>query len=233
MIPARKSALTVVFGKMKVADQLNLVKNMNVDRETKDALRQCFIASMNYQSTSKENLEKSKTLIRKTNGICEISSRSAAFTAGSALKLKRWKDFDEVLPFTICCPPVIQNSLKIMGLAQQLKFDEALNELENVLMLEEIVFGTENYCVSDQALDILCDEIKKAEDSIEKMKRFRNLQRIVTKYNRRTTKTIDDLLFSPLRINSSSTISQSSSLPSEFLNSQKFQDFVKDIPYQK
>ncbi|EGT41865.1 hypothetical protein CAEBREN_13899 [Caenorhabditis brenneri] len=189
---------------------------------------------MNFQSSSKESLEKSKTLVRKNDNLCEISSRSAAFTAASAMKLKKWNDVDEMLQLSSYCPPAITSSIRIKSFAEQSKLNEALLELEKVLMFEEEVFFSGNYSVSDEALDSLCEAIKSEPETTEKMKRFRNLQRLVTKYGRRTEKSIEELLFSPLRVENTQVEEEEEETKKEtFVKSEKFQEFVKQIPYLK
>lgn len=158
MLPVKKavSRAALILGRaVAPAEQLAMIKNSSADREIKGLLRQCLIAAMNFQSSSKENLEKSKTLVRKTGSTCEISCRSAAFTAASAMKLKKWNDVDEMLQLTTLCPPAITSSIRIKALAEQSKLDEALLELEKVLMFEEEVFSSGNYSVSDEAVSSL------------------------------------------------------------------------------
>ena len=133
-------------------EQMTLIKNSKIDREVKDVLRQCLITAMNFESSSKDSLDKSKTLVRKSGDSCEITSRSAAFTAASAMKLKKWNDVDDMLRLSTHCPPVITSSIRIRSLAEQSKLSEALSELEKVLMFEEEVFSTSNYSVSDEAV---------------------------------------------------------------------------------
>ena len=94
---AVSQTVSILGRSVALTDQLALIKKSGADREIKDLLRQCLIAAMNFQSSSKESLEKSKTLVRKNDNLCEISSRSAAFTAASAMKLKKWNDVDEML----------------------------------------------------------------------------------------------------------------------------------------
>uniref|UniRef100_A0A8R1HLA2 Uncharacterized protein n=1 Tax=Caenorhabditis japonica TaxID=281687 RepID=A0A8R1HLA2_CAEJA len=196
-------------------------------------MRKCLLTAMHFQSTSKEGLEKSKTLVRKNGDLCEISSRAAAFAAASALKLKKWKDVDEMLHLTSNAPPVISSSIRICALSEQAKLNEALTELEKLLCLEETLYLTENYCVSDEALDSLCEAIKAQPDSTEKMKRFRNLQRSVTKYGRRTEKSIEELLFTPIRFENSTFPATISDTNESFAKSDKFDTFVRQIPYLK
>ncbi|CAI2296900.1 unnamed protein product [Caenorhabditis sp. 36 PRJEB53466] len=232
MLPVKKvvsQTLSILGRAVAPAEQLALIKSSGADREVKDLLRQCLITAIHFQSASKENLEKSKTLVRKSDGdVCEISSRAAAFTAASAMKLKKWSDVEEMLQMTKSCPPAITSSIRIRALAEQSKLDEALAELENVLIFEEDVFGTANYCVSDEALDSLCEAIKSQPETAEKMKRFRSLQRLVTKYGRRTEKSIEELLFAPIRLENAAT---SSADDEEFVKSDRFGEFVKQIPY--
>lgn len=262
---AATQAVSILGREVAPTEQLALVKGSGADRETKDLLRQCLITAMHFQSPSKENLEKSKTLVRKTSDeSCEITSRSAAFTAASALKLKKWSDVDEMLQMTTCCPPAIPMSIRIRALAEQSKLDEALAELEKVLFFEEEVFKTENYSVSEEAVSPNYRFFHKKFDSpifswilsvkqsspsrkllirywsIEnesiisyQMKRFRSLQRLITKYNRRTEKSIEDLLFSAIRVPGPITTSSESRDDDKFISSEKFSDFVKKIPYLK
>ncbi|CAO4362497.1 unnamed protein product [Caenorhabditis nigoni] len=234
MLPIKKAVtqtVSILGRSVSPTEQLALIKKSNADREIRDLLRQCLISAMNFESSSKESLEKSKTLVRKAGDTCEISSRSAAFTAASAMKLKKWNDVDEMLQMATYCPPAITTSIRVKSLAEQSKFNEALSELEKVLMFEEEVFSTGNYSISDEALNALCDAIKAEPESTEKMKRFRNLQRLVTKYGRRTDKSIEDMLFSPIRLENSEP--EEEKVDPEFMKSQKFQDFVKQIPYLK
>lgn len=233
MMSVKKVSQTVsILGRyIAPSEQLTLIKKSGADREIKDLLRECLIASMNYQSSSKESLEKTKTLVRKTGGSCEISSRSAAFAAASAMKLKKWNDVDEMLQSSTYCPPAITSSIRIKTLAEQSKLNEALLELEKVLMFEEEVFYSGNYSVSDEALDSLCNAIKSEAESTEKMKRFRNLQRIVTKYGRRTEKSIEELLFTPIHVENNESMEKA--VDKSFLETEKFDDFVKRIPYLK
>lgn len=234
MLAVKKAATQTVsiLGRSVVPlEQLALIKKSRVDREVKDVIRQCLITAMNFESSSKESLEKSKTLVRKSGDSCEITSRSAAFTAASALKLKKWNDVDDMLQLSTHCPPAITSSIRIKSLAEQSKLNEALAELEKVLMFEEEVFFTSNYSVSDEALDSLCEAIKSSSETTEEMKRFRNLQRLVTKYERRTSTTIEDLLFSPIHLEKSEQDTEP--IGEKFVKSEKFEDFVKQIPYMK
>ncbi|CAB3408406.1 unnamed protein product [Caenorhabditis bovis] len=232
MLVAKKAVqvASILCHSLSPAEQINFVKSIPVDRNTKSVLRECLICAMSYESSNKEEFVKAKTMVKKNKGVCEIVSRSAAFTAAAALKLKKWSDVDKMLEYAEYSPPVITSSIRICALAAQSRLDEALDELEKVLMKEEEVFGTQNYCVSEQALDELCEAIKLVPDSTEKMKRFRNLQRMVTKYGRRTTKSISELLYTPIRLPNIQTSTES---PKEFIETDKFDEFVKSIPYLK
>uniref|UniRef100_A0A1I7U8Y5 Origin recognition complex subunit 6 n=1 Tax=Caenorhabditis tropicalis TaxID=1561998 RepID=A0A1I7U8Y5_9PELO len=225
-------AVSILGRSASLTDQLLLIKKSGTDREVKDLLRQCIITAMNYQSTDHKNLEKSMIIVRKNGGLCEISSRSAAFAAASAMKLKQWHNVDEMLASTSYCPPAIPMSIRIKALAEQSKLNEALTELEKVLMLEEEVFYSGNYSISDEALDALCEAIKSKPESSDTMKRFRNIQRAITKYERRTEKTIEDILLSPIRVECIETTTQSETVET-FVKSDRFEEFVKKIPYLK
>ncbi|EYC30806.1 hypothetical protein Y032_0004g1782 [Ancylostoma ceylanicum] len=52
---------------------------------------------------------------------------------------------------------------------------------------------------SRRGLDTLCNSIKERTDTQKQMQRFRALQRVITAYNRRSTKSVEQLLHTPLQ----------------------------------
>ncbi|VDM56057.1 unnamed protein product [Angiostrongylus costaricensis] len=104
------------------------------------------------------------------------------------------KEAHQMLSYVTMSPPVIRRSLVIRVLTTEGRLDDALDELEKCLHEEDVIFNSENNCVSNEAVRLCCLHIG--------MKRFRALQRIITDYNRRSSKSIDDLLHSPLHVTS-------------------------------
>ncbi|VDN30834.1 unnamed protein product [Cylicostephanus goldi] len=97
-------------------------------------------------------------------------------------------------------PPIIRRSLSVNVLVKEGLLDEAIDEMEDCLQEEDAVFNSENSCISDEALDTLCNSIKEREDTQRQMQRFRTLQRVLTAYHRRSTKTLEELLHTPLYV---------------------------------
>uniref|UniRef100_A0A914ZZX3 Uncharacterized protein n=1 Tax=Parascaris univalens TaxID=6257 RepID=A0A914ZZX3_PARUN len=88
---------------------------------------------------------------------------------------------------------VLATSLRVQLLSRLGCLDEALMQLELVLNEDVPRFDVKSK-LADEALDELCAAIKAKPDSVLEMRRFRYLQRLLTKYQRRTKCTVEELL---------------------------------------
>uniref|UniRef100_A0A0K0D9F1 TPR_REGION domain-containing protein n=1 Tax=Angiostrongylus cantonensis TaxID=6313 RepID=A0A0K0D9F1_ANGCA len=102
----------------------------------------------------------------------------------------------QMLSYVTMSPPVIRRSLVISVLTTEGRLDDALDELEKCLHEEDVIFNSENSCVSNEAVRLRCLH----KDRTKTMKRFRALQRVITDFDRRSSKSIDELLHSPLHV---------------------------------
>ncbi|KAJ1350943.1 hypothetical protein KIN20_006873 [Parelaphostrongylus tenuis] len=171
-----------------------------LNRNAKEQSRECELAAAFYKEGTRSGFRKLAKLITKQKNVSEVTSRSAAFAAALALKLGKVQEAHQMLSHVTMSPPVIRRSLVVSVLTNEGRLDDALDEVEKCLHEEDIVFNSENSCISNEALDQLCNAIKERTDTQKQMKRFRSLQRVLTDYDRRTSKSIDELLHSPLHI---------------------------------
>nr|CDJ81268.1 Protein Y48G8AL.7 [Haemonchus contortus] len=169
-------------------------------RSSKQQSRECELAAAFYKEGKRGSLRKLMKIVTKQKETSEATSRSAAFAAALALKLDKLPEAHEMMSYVTMTPAVIRRSLLVTILATEDRLDEALDEMEKCLQEEDVVFHSENSCISDEALDKLCYAIKKRDDTQKQMQRFRALQRVITTYKRRSTKSIDNLLHTPLHI---------------------------------
>lgn len=190
-----------VFGRVgTAAEHLEDLKSVKLDRLTKEEARKCILAASFYEKPSTSGLEKIKTMVAKNTEPSELTARIAAFGAATALKLNNFKDADSMLRSADLCPSIIFDSLRINSLAGQDRIHEALDVLEGVLLHEEHHFRTENYSVCEESLDKIHQAIKDREESSMEMKRFRSIQRLITKYGRRSQLTLEEALRAPLEV---------------------------------
>ncbi|KHN73224.1 hypothetical protein Tcan_11989 [Toxocara canis] len=88
---------------------------------------------------------------------------------------------------------VLATSLRVQLLSRLGRLNDALMQLEYVLNEDVPRFDVKRK-IADEALDELCAAIKVKPNSVIEMRRFRYLQRLLTKYDRRTKCTINELL---------------------------------------
>ncbi|CAJ0930153.1 unnamed protein product, partial [Mesorhabditis belari] len=164
------------------------------------AVRELRVVKNLYAKGDVASLKTMHTIMKQQKDADELASRAAAYTVALGLKLNRLKEAEKFLPKTKYCPTVIRRSLQIMFEIKQGRVDYAIDLLEDVLNEEEEVYMSENQCISEQALDALYQAINSKENTADQMKRFRNLQRILTACNRRTNRSIDELLESQIEV---------------------------------
>ncbi|PIO77299.1 ribosomal protein L22 [Teladorsagia circumcincta] len=169
-------------------------------RSSKQQSRECELAVAFYKEGKRGGLKKLMKIVTKQKEMSEATSRSAVFAAALALKLDKIPEAHEMMSYATMTPAVIRRSLLITILATEGRLDDALDEMEKCLQEEDVVFNSENSCISDEALDKLCHCIKERDDTQKQMQRFRALQRVITTYNRRSCKSIDNLLHTPLYV---------------------------------
>ncbi|KAE9420477.1 hypothetical protein Angca_002069, partial [Angiostrongylus cantonensis] len=174
--------------------------NGKLQRSSKEQSRECELAAAFYKEGKRRGFRKLMKIITKQKNVSEVTSRSAAFAAALALKLGKVQEAHQMLSYVTMSPPVIRRSLVISVLTTEGRLDDALDELEKCLHEEDVIFNSENSCVSNEALDKLCNAIKERTDTQKQMKRFRALQRVITDFDRRSSKSIDELLHSPLHV---------------------------------
>uniref|UniRef100_A0A0M3HFI6 CTLH domain-containing protein n=1 Tax=Ascaris lumbricoides TaxID=6252 RepID=A0A0M3HFI6_ASCLU len=104
------------------------------------------------------------------------------------------KELLELVPNVV---HVLATSLRVQLLSRLGCLNEALMQLELVLNEDVPRFDVKSK-ITDEALDELCAAIKAKPDSVLEMRRFRYLQRLLTKYQRRTMRTVEELLRSTL-----------------------------------
>ncbi|WKX92476.1 hypothetical protein Q1695_010476 [Nippostrongylus brasiliensis] len=123
-------------------------------------------------------------------------------TANSSISNEagKYSEAHSMLTYATTTPTVIRSSLLVKLLSSEARFDDALDELENCLQNEDELFNTANSSISNEALDDLCNAIRARDDTQKQMQRFRALQRLLTTYNRRCTKTVDELLCTPIQV---------------------------------
>lgn len=173
-----------------------------LQRSAKEESRECELAAAFYKEGKRSSFRKLTKIITKQKNVSEATSRSAAFAAALALKLGKVQEAHRMLSHVTMSPPVIRRSLVVSVLTNEGRLDDALDEVEKCLHEEDVVFNSENSCISNEALDQLCNAIKERKDTQKQMKRFRALQRVLTDYDRRSSKSIDELLHSPLYVGS-------------------------------
>ncbi|KJH45297.1 hypothetical protein DICVIV_08673 [Dictyocaulus viviparus] len=188
VIKAKENEVVKIYGKLQ--------------RTTKEESRECELAAAFYKKGTGSGFRKLVKIVTKQKNKNEATSRSAAFAVALALKLNKVQEAHRMLSYVTMSPPIIKRSLVIRTLTIEGRLDDALDEMEDCLQEEEKIFNSENSCISNEALDKLCDAIKARTDTQKQMRRFRALQRVITDYNRRSTKSIDELLHTPLNITS-------------------------------
>ncbi|CAD6186232.1 unnamed protein product [Caenorhabditis auriculariae] len=190
------------LAKTSVNDQLTRLKEQKLDRIERESSRECLLAASLYSEGKKANVDRIAKLLKKSSADNELRARTAAFGAALALKTMRLDKAHVLLEQTTKCPPIISTSIRVCVFSKEAKVDEALKELERTLTHEEILFDTENYSISEEALDTLHSVIKELPETSHQMKKFRTLQRMITRYGRRSKKSIDECLNSPFTLRS-------------------------------
>ncbi|KHJ94772.1 hypothetical protein OESDEN_05293 [Oesophagostomum dentatum] len=168
-------------------------------RSSKQQCREVDLAAAFYKEGKRSSLKKLMKIVTKQKDMNEASSRCAAFAAALAVKVGKFSEAHEMIEHAPMTPPVIRRSLLINILTSEGRLDDAIDEMEKCLQEEDSVFNSDNSCISDEALDTLCNAIKAKDDTHQQMKRFRTIQRVLTDYNRRSTKSVEELLHTPLQ----------------------------------
>uniref|UniRef100_A0A0N5AK88 NR LBD domain-containing protein n=1 Tax=Syphacia muris TaxID=451379 RepID=A0A0N5AK88_9BILA len=120
--------------------------------------------------------------LKKRLGFAYVSQPSTASSASKSLSVH-----------------ILATSLRIRYYCAKQQLDEALSEMTEVLNNESTGFDVQSK-VSNSALDQLCETIKSTSNSIEQMRLFRRLQRILTKYSLRSPTDFVSLLYSDILI---------------------------------
>lgn len=175
-------------------------KSGRLARSSKEQVRECELAASFYKEGKRSGFRKLAKIVARQKERSEATSRAAAFATALALKLNKPLEAHDMLSYATMSPAVIRRSLLVNILTFEGRIDDALDEIEKCLQEEDVVFNSENACISDEALDKLCHAIKARDDTHIQMQRFRALQRVITAHNRRTTKPVDDLLHTPLHV---------------------------------
>ncbi|KAL6730494.1 hypothetical protein Aduo_001467 [Ancylostoma duodenale] len=168
-------------------------------RSSKQQCRECDLAAAFYKEGKRSGLRKLMKIVTKQRDASEATSRCAAFAAALALKLGKVPEAHEMLSHVTMSPAIIRRSLLVNALVNEGRLDDALDEVEECLQEDDIIFNSENSCISEEALDTLYNSIKERTDTQKQMQRFRALQRVITAYNRRSTKSVEELLHTPLQ----------------------------------
>ncbi|VDK44915.1 unnamed protein product [Anisakis simplex] len=121
------------------------------------------------------------------------SNRAVYFCIHLALILDNLEIASEFFKWLPPDVHILGTSLRVQLLSRMGHLQEALSQLERVLNEDVPRFDT-NHKIVDEALDVLCGAIKSSPDSLLEMRRFRYLQRLLTKYERRSKCTINELL---------------------------------------
>ncbi|VDL79350.1 unnamed protein product [Nippostrongylus brasiliensis] len=171
-----------------------------VPRSVKEQERECGLAAAFFKEGKRSSLRKLMKIVAKQKESNELTGRSAAFAAALAIKLGKYSEAHSMLTYASATPAVIRSSLLVKLLSSEARFDDALDEVENCLQNEDELFNTANSSISNEALDDLCNAIRARDDTQKQMQRFRALQRLLTTYNRRCTKTVDELLCTPIQV---------------------------------
>ncbi|KAK6729636.1 hypothetical protein RB195_006591 [Necator americanus] len=169
-------------------------------RSSKEQCRECELAAAFYKEGKRSGLRKLMKIVTKKKEVSEATSRCAAFAAALALKLGKVPEASEMISHVTMSPPVIRRSLLVNILVKEGRLDDALDEMERCLQEEDLIFNSENSSISEESLDTLCNSIKERTDTQKQMQRFRALQRVITSYNRRSSKSVEELLHTPLQV---------------------------------
>ncbi|KAK6105371.1 hypothetical protein QQG55_19975 [Brugia pahangi] len=94
---------------------------------------------------------------------------------------------------------VLATSLKIRFFVLQKRFWDALNEVEKVLN-EDTASLDVSKKISKSVMDEFYKVLSNCDDAVDEAKTLYKLQRLLSKYNRRTTKTLRELLLSDMYI---------------------------------
>ncbi|CAG9540905.1 unnamed protein product [Cercopithifilaria johnstoni] len=94
---------------------------------------------------------------------------------------------------------VLATSLKIRLFVLQKRFWDALQEVEKVLN-EDTASLDVSMKISKSVMDEFYKTLSTCDDAVDEVKRLFTLQRLLSKYNRRTTKTLRELLLSDMYI---------------------------------
>ncbi|EJW85008.1 hypothetical protein WUBG_04080 [Wuchereria bancrofti] len=94
---------------------------------------------------------------------------------------------------------VLATSLKIRLFVLQKRFWDALSEVEKVLN-EDTASLDVSTKISKSVMDEFYKALSTCDDAVDEAKRLFELQRLLSKYNRRTTKTLRELLLSDMYI---------------------------------
>ncbi|VDO14002.1 unnamed protein product [Brugia timori] len=94
---------------------------------------------------------------------------------------------------------VLATSLKIRFFVLQKRFWDALNEVEKVLN-EDTASLDVSKKISKSVMDEFYKALSNCDDAVDEAKTLYKLQRLLSKYNRRTTKTLRELLLSDMYI---------------------------------
>ncbi|VDN04546.1 unnamed protein product [Thelazia callipaeda] len=92
---------------------------------------------------------------------------------------------------------VLSSSLKIRFFVRQKRFWDAIREIENVLNNDTAGYNVSSK-ICKSVLDDFYGSISKCNDAVDESKRLFTLQRILSKYNKRTTKSLRELLLSDM-----------------------------------
>ncbi|RCN26129.1 hypothetical protein ANCCAN_28151 [Ancylostoma caninum] len=130
-------------------------------RSSKQQCRECDLAAAFYKEGKRSGLRKLMKIVTKQREASEATSRCAAFAAALALKLGKVPEAHEMLSRVTMSPAIIRRSLLVNVLVNEGRIDDALDEVEGCLQEDDVIFNSENSCISDEAVRIYSDFVFK------------------------------------------------------------------------
>uniref|UniRef100_A0A183ELH9 PCI domain-containing protein n=1 Tax=Gongylonema pulchrum TaxID=637853 RepID=A0A183ELH9_9BILA len=94
---------------------------------------------------------------------------------------------------------VLATSLRIRLFVRQVRFWDALEEIEKVLN-EDVSCLHVHTKICKSVMDEFYSAISSRDDAVDEAKRFFTLQKLLSKYNRRTTRSLSELLLSDMAL---------------------------------